>query len=200
MGACGSKVSRVDIDVDAQNWSQSYKHLNPDGFIVTHSNGDRSMDEKTEVVLNSAGRLASVNGYEVSKQLGKGAFGEVYLASRGGEQFALKIIKKAALKKTSMPGRPGTKQSPAALDLVKAEIATLKKIGHPNCVQMFDVIYDATVDQVFLVLEFVDGGTSQKSDAEGHPILLPERTIWSHTRHFVMGLEYLHMQGIVRGL
>ena len=51
--------------------------------------------------------------------------------------------------------------------------------------------------QVFLILEYVDGGPSQTLDAEGKPRLLPERTVWSHLRHLVMGLEYLHMNGIV---
>ena len=80
---------------------------------------------------------------------------------------------------------------------MKAEIATLKKIAHPNCVQLFDVIYDSQTDQIFLVLDYVDGGVSQKNGDDGKPVPLPERVIWSHLRHFVMGLEYLHMHGIV---
>ncbi len=51
--------------------------------------------------------------------------------------------------------------------------------------------------QVFLILEYVDGGPSQIKGADGKPQLLPERTIWSHLRHLVMGLEYLHMNQIV---
>jgi len=51
--------------------------------------------------------------------------------------------------------------------------------------------------QVFLVLEYVDGGPSQINGADGKPQRLPELTIWSHLRHLVMGLEYLHTNGIV---
>ena len=89
-------------------------------------------------------------------------------------------------------GRTGS-----ALDTVKTEIATMKKISHPNCVQMFDVILDPDQDEVFLVLEYVDGGSSQIKGADGKPQRLPPRTIWSHLRHLVMGLEYLHMNQIV---
>ena len=73
----------------------------------------------------------------------------------------------------------------------------MKKINHPNCVHLFDVIVDDPRDEILIVLEYVDGGPSQKNDSSGAPIPLPERTIWSHLRHFVMGLEYLHMSGIV---
>ena len=48
-----------------------------------------------------------------------------------------------------------------------------------------------------LVLEFVDGGVSQRTDANGQPLPLGDRIIWSHLRHMLMGLEYLHMHGIV---
>ena len=34
-------------------------------------------------------------------------------------------------------------------------------------------------------------------DSDGRPIALPESEIWSHLRHLVMGLEYLHMHGII---
>ena len=47
------------------------------------------------------------------------------------------------------------------------------------------------------MLEYVDGGPSQIHGADGKPQRLPELTIWSHLRHLVMGLEYLHTNGIV---
>eukprot|EP00966_Prymnesium_polylepis_P191704 4442719-Prymnesium_polylepis.1 len=82
-------------------------------------------------------------------------------------------------------------------ETVQQEIASMKEIEHPNCVRMFDVLLAPAVDQIFLVLEYVDGGTSQQRDAKGQPIPLRERTVWSHLRHLVLGLEYLHMHGIV---
>ena len=141
--------------------------------------------------VKKGGTLNAVNGYAVGKRLGKGAYGEVFVASKGGESFALKVLKKSALKKVRQ-GRGGS-----ALDGVKAEIATMKKISHPNCVHMFDVIIDDAHDEICLLLEFVDGGPSQKSGEDGKPLPLGEREIWSHTRHLVLGLEYLHTNGIV---
>jgi len=85
----------------------------------------------------------------------------------------------------------------SAFDSIKTEIATMKKILHPNCVHMFEVIIDPSIDEVCLVLEYVEAGPSQRNGEDGQPIPLLERTIWSHMRHLVMGLEYLHMHGII---
>ena len=65
-----------------------------------------------------------------------------------------------------------------------------------DCVALYDVILDPLHDDVFLVLEYVDGGPSQRI-VDGKAVPLDEQTIWSHTRHLVLGLEYLHMNGIV---
>ena len=121
--------------------------------------------------------LEMVNDYTLGKTLGKGAFGEGQVATRKGQKFAIKILKKSALKKMRT-GRTGS-----ALDGIKTEIATMKKIAHPNCVHMYDVILDPNQDEIFLVLEFVNGGTSQSKDADDNPIPIPEQTIWSHLVH-----------------
>ena len=71
----------------------------------------------------------------------------------------------------------------------------MKKVSHPNCVHLFNVVMRD--DVIFLVLELVDGGPSQVTHADGRGQPLAERAVWSHTRHLVLGLEYLHMHGIV---
>jgi serine/threonine protein kinase len=59
------------------------------------------------------------------------------------------------------------------------------------------VIVDEEHDEICLLLEYVDGGCSQPNDAEGNPVPLTHHTIWSHLRHLLIGLEYLHMHNIV---
>ena len=74
----------------------------------------------------------------------------------------------------------------------------MKKIDHPNCVHLFDVIVDDAKDEILIVLEYVEGGVSQRTATDGGAAPpLDERVIWSHTRHLILGLEYLHMNGIV---
>ena len=177
------------------------RRRNAQSFRLGSRSGKWNTRYQLEVMkLNQRHRQPTTTGalqdYEFGTQLGKGAFGEVFMATRWGEPYAIKVLKQSALKKSFAPRRGVT----PALDLVKREIATMKKIAHPNCVHMFDVILDESIgrERFCLVLEYVDGGTSQASSpTDGKPIPLMAQTIWSHTRHLVLGLEYLHMHGIV---
>jgi serine/threonine protein kinase len=191
MGCGGSKTSEHFPDLD---WAGHYEKS------ASQAEVQRRLSEKSLAAGAGKGRalvetkgkqVTAINGYSVAKSLGKGAFGEVYLASCGADRYAIKVLHKSALQKMKQ-GKNRT-----ALDSVKAEIATMKKIAHPNCVLMFDVILDDSRDEVFLVLEYVDGGTSQPTGKDGKPVPLAAATIWSHLRHLVMGLEYLHMNGII---
>ena len=142
---------------------------------------------------DDTGQLLMVNEYSLGKLLGKGQFGEVLLAKRpnDAERYAIKVLKKSVLRKMRV-GRHGS-----ALDSMATEIATMKKIAHPNCVHMYEVIIDPRKDEIFLVLELVDGGPSQQTLTDGTPVKLTERVIWSYMRHLLLGLEYLHSNGIV---
>jgi len=187
MGVRCSKSRDFDASEDWNAMYASQAHGQSE-YVASRRKSQRS---GTGGIRKSTQGIYAVNGYAKGKMLGKGAYGEVFLATKGGEKFALKVLKKSALKKVKT-GRQGS-----ALDTVKTEIATMKKIAHPNCVHMFDVIVDPSHDEICFLLEFVDGGASQKSDSDGMPLPLSKKTIWSFMRHLLMGLEYLHMHGIV---
>lgn len=79
---------------------------------------------------------------------------------------------------------------------VKREIALLKKCAHDNVVQLKEVIDDPSSKKIFMVLEFMEGGEVQWKDERGFPTLTVDearRTL----RDVVLGLEYLHYQGII---
>jgi serine/threonine protein kinase len=202
----GSAVAGDEEDTTGEDWNASYK--------LAQSSAEqerRTLTEKSSTLRRTSrqgssksfvSRLVSnsktneftgVNDYTVTKRLGKGNFGEVFLATDpSGGSYAIKILKASALKKMKT-GRHGS-----AFDSVKTEIATMKKIAHPNCVHMFDVIADGDdATTIFLVLEYVDGGISQPIGKDGNPVPLQPRVIWSHMRHLMMGLEYLHTHDII---
>ena len=79
---------------------------------------------------------------------------------------------------------------------VKREIALLKKCAHENVVRLKEVIDDPSSKKIFMILEFMEGGEVQWKDGRGFPTLTVDearRTL----RDVVLGLEYLHYQGII---
>lgn len=83
-----------------------------------------------------------VNGYEIVRTLGQGAFGKVKLCKKFINQeyreFAIKIMKKSIL----MRKRMGQSVDDSAIELVLREIAIMKKLSHPNVVMLHEVIDD----------------------------------------------------------
>lgn len=83
--------------------------------------------------------------YEFRETLGTGAFSRVFLAEclpKPGSMVAIKCIDKKALR--------GKEES------LENEIRVLRKLRHPNIVQLYDTFEEA--GYVYLVMELVTGG------------------------------------------
>lgn len=86
----------------------------------------------------------TIGNYHLMKLLGKGSFGEVYLATnKQGKTFALKEIK--------------SKTDSKSLLRVRNEISILKAVKHPNVIELHEVIQDSS-SRIFLVTEYCSGG------------------------------------------
>lgn len=83
--------------------------------------------------------------YQVGKEIGRGGFSVVQEGTEKstGRKVAIKIIDKK-------------KQDVDQLKLLEREIDIMKKLSHPNIVQLYEVFYTST--NIYLVLEFVSGG------------------------------------------
>lgn len=84
--------------------------------------------------------------YEVGKLLGHGTFAKVYHARnvKTGENVAIKVIDKEKILKGGLIAH------------IKREISILRRVRHPNIVQLFEVM--ATKSKIFFVMEYVKGG------------------------------------------
>ncbi|KAL8737637.1 MAG: hypothetical protein Q9181_001480 [Wetmoreana brouardii] len=94
-----------------------------------------------------------VNNYQLHRKLGSGQHGTVKLGQNMDtkEWIAMKIVRryprKRRLRRTEDPS-----------EMIKREIAILKKARHPHVVSLLEVIDDERYQKVYLVLEFVELG------------------------------------------
>ncbi|KAJ3967611.1 kinase-like domain-containing protein [Lentinula raphanica] len=81
---------------------------------------------------------------------------------------------------------------------IRKEIAIMKKCKHPHVVRLYEVIDDRKNEMVFMVMEYLGGGEIQYTNpsSPGTPILTVEQTR-RIMRDAILGLEYLHHQGII---
>ena len=71
------------------------------------------------------------------------------------------------------------------------EIAVLKKLSHPNIVNLVEVIDDPAADSLLLVMEYVEGGTLQPREAgPGRWQPLAEGTVWKYVRQVLQVRDF----------
>ena len=95
----------------------------------------------------------TINHYELLRKLGSGNHGTVKLARDlfSDTLCAVKIVRRFS-KKLRL-GRSGDPN-----EMIKKEVAILKKARHPNVVSLLEVIDDDEFGKVYLALEFVQRG------------------------------------------
>lgn len=94
-----------------------------------------------------------VNNYEFCEKLGSGTHGTVKLGRNldTSELVAVKIVRRFSKKvRLGKSGDPN--------DMIKKEVAILKKARHPHVVSLFEVIDDDEFGKVYLILEYVELG------------------------------------------
>eukprot|EP00588_Corethron_pennatum_P001789 CAMPEP_0194294310 /NCGR_PEP_ID=MMETSP0169-20130528/50243_1 /TAXON_ID=218684 /ORGANISM="Corethron pennatum, Strain L29A3" /LENGTH=780 /DNA_ID=CAMNT_0039043111 /DNA_START=130 /DNA_END=2472 /DNA_ORIENTATION=+ len=103
--------------------------------------------------------------------------------SRGGdddqELYAVKIFSKSILKRMRTMTRDGPGRRlrvSTALDKVYAEVALMKKLHHPNIVELHDVYDSEEMDAMYMVLEYVTGGEIMSYDEETRCYYRKQRT------------------------
>ncbi|EFC42555.1 predicted protein [Naegleria gruberi] len=146
----------------------------------------------------------TVNEYVVIKKIGRGMHGKVKLCKKSdtGELCALKIINKSILKdlkKKDKLGRPVKDKDNSSLMILMKEVSILKKLHHPNVVELYEVIDDPKIDKLFLVFEYIESGCLMKiisKDKTDRPAFT-EETCRRYYRDLICGLEYLHENKIV---
>ncbi|KAI8988131.1 kinase-like domain-containing protein [Mycotypha africana] len=92
-------------------------------------------------------------------------------------------------------GANATPENP--LDLVRGEVAVLKKLSHPNIVRLYEVLDDPSNDSLYMVFELMENGVvmSIEMDAVAKPYSAEDAR--RYFKEMMLGIEYLHANDIV---
>ncbi|KAL6542776.1 CBL-interacting serine/threonine-protein kinase 12 [Orobanche hederae] len=119
--------------------------------------------------------------YDIGKLIGQGSFAKVYNARnvRTGESVAIKVIDKEKIVKVGLIAH------------IKREISILRRVRHPNIVQLFEVM--ATKSKIFFVMEYVKGGELFSKVAKGR---LKEDVARKYFQQLVSAVAFCHARGV----
>lgn len=137
----------------------------------------------------------SIKRFNFKEVLGTGAFSEVRLAEdleNPGSFVAIKCIRKKFLSK-SQNSENSRKEAESRKESLNNEIEVLRRLKHPNIVQLLDVLEDG--ECYYLVMELVTGG--ELFDRIVQKGSYTERDASSLIRQVLYATEYMHSQGVV---
>jgi len=84
-----------------------------------------------------------------------------------------------------------------SLNLIKEEIAIMKKLNHNNLVALIEVLDDPQEDSLYMVLEMCKKGVAMHVGLEERAEPYDDETCRCWFRDMILAIEYLHAQGII---
>lgn len=125
----------------------------------------------------------SLDDFEIGKPLGKGKFGNVYLAREKKSKYivALKVLFKSQLEKNHVEHQ------------LRREIEIQSHLRHPNILRLFGYFYDST--RVYLILEYAPKGELYKELTKAERF--DEKTSANYIRQLAQALKYCHSKKVI---
>ncbi|KPA80801.1 putative protein kinase [Leptomonas pyrrhocoris] len=167
--------------------NSTYTNMASSGSIHGATAGSDSLMSPLTLALNAPQVLledSELEGWTPLKTIGKGSFGAVYTALlRNGRTVCCKVIEL------------GNVESEEEMEKLRNEIALMKRLHHPNCVQYYGSLEDRTKNTLNIFMEYVSGGTLTSFVNKFKSIPLETMRQWAY--QMATGVKYLHDCGIV---
>lgn len=202
-----SSMESLDLLLEKQRVRQLNHPHHQEHISSPHSLGlPGKVKETNEISLkyDPVSKRKVLNTYELIRELGHGQHGKVKLARElvTGQPVAIKIVDRHEKK-----GRRflvfDKKNSLTQNEKIRREIAIMKKCHYKHVVRLVEVLDDLKSRKIYLVLEYCSRGEVKwcpgdvlETEARGPPLLNFQRTR-EIIRGVVLGLEYLHYQGVI---
>ncbi|KAJ8755645.1 hypothetical protein K2173_022240 [Erythroxylum novogranatense] len=126
--------------------------------------------------------------YRKGELIGCGAFGHVYMGMNldSGELLAVKQVSIAA-------NGASRERAQSHIKELEEEVKLLQNLSHPNIVRYLGTVREE--ETLNILLEFVPGGSISSLLSKFGPF--PEAVVRTYTTQLLLGLEYLHKNGIM---
>ncbi len=132
-------------------------------------------------------KLTRLGRFEILREIGKGAMGQVFLANDP------KIERKVAIKTIVLPPGTSAEEVHETSQRFLREAQAAGRLVHPNIVTIFDVGEEEGVS--FIAMEFIEGETLERyTRPEG---LLPLRRVQEIITQAASALDYAHQHHVI---
>ena len=180
---CNSRASIDSVqDEHLFSFHNSLKRLSQTRRISTCSSDDRLSNGSIEFEVPDRNWL--IEDFTLGKPIGKGKFGNVYLAKQTKTKYpiALKVLFKA----------PMIQQK--CIHNLKREVEIQSRLIHQNIVQLYGYFHDSK--SVYLILEYVQYGELYKSISKSNGFVDEEKCI-AYMKDIASAVSHMHARHVI---
>ncbi|KAJ3331999.1 hypothetical protein HDU76_001615 [Blyttiomyces sp. JEL0837] len=181
---------------------------------LSRKTSEMDIRETTDAKVVDVSGERTLNQYAIKNVLGRGSYGTVYRAedTSTGQMVAIKEMDARKLKRNKLTkaggpfgprgrfrgrggGAAGQMHSPPVssenpIDLVRGEIAIMKKLNHVNVVKLFEVLHDPNQDSLFMVYEICEKGSLMDVSMSNSTTPYSEDESRNYFGQLILGIEY----------
>ncbi|KFB42377.1 AGAP001793-PA-like protein [Anopheles sinensis] len=166
------------------------KHPPGPQVTVPSATGNTVSSQPADTGASGSGQKSAKKGwtlsnFDIGRPLGRGKFGNVYLAREKETKFviALKVLFKKQVKSQGIEHQ------------VRREIEIQSHLRHPNILRMYGYFHDES--RIYLILEYAQGGTLFKAQQQQPGKRFPEKQCAIYVNSLVSALIYLHERNVI---
>jgi len=175
-------IARINIDENAENRDANRGGSGP-STSSAHVKALPQPQQQQQRPMPNPNKKWSLKDFEIGKPLGRGKFGDVYLAREKKSKFivAIKAIKKKQLLKAGVEHQ------------LRREIEIQSHLRQKNILRMFGYFFDEK--RIYIILEFAPGGELYKTLTQrGH---FTEGMTARYIHDLSIALDYCHKKHVI---